>query len=182
MAWSRPERLIAVGFLCIGLTTVATAAYAVRSWRLDRMVRSDFLVLEEACRLYRNAYQRWPVRRDILSDVRYGDSTEFPNLLVMNTLRGTDGPGNPGGALNPDRKVFLELRPASTRLSGSNPDGSFVDPWGTAYQMIFDMNGDNTCDLPDARYGSAVNTQVALWSYGPDRKADTPDDLTSWEQ
>lgn len=180
MALSRAERLIVGGWLVLVTATVLSLAAAFRHHRVLRMMRNDFRVIEESCALFLRAYQRWPVPKDMLYDQRFGQPEEVPSGHLFNTLRAVDGPGNRQHVLNPDRKVFLDLRPASPGLSGLSPAGEFLDPWGNPYQVILDVNGDNICEIPETRFGSALATRVAIWSYGPDRRPDTVDDRFSW--
>jgi hypothetical protein len=181
MALSRAERLIVCGWLVLITATVLSVAAAARHHRVLRMVRSDFRVIEESCVLFLRAYQRWPVPKDLLYDQRFGQPEETPASHLFNALRAIDGPGNRAHVINPERKVFLELRPAAPGRSGLRPDGDFLDPWGSPYQVILDVNGDNICEILETRFGSALSTRVAVWSYGPDRRSDTVDDRFSWK-
>ena len=181
MALTRAERLIVTGWLVMISVTALTLAAAFRHHRILRSVRNDFRVIEEACGLFLRAYQRWPVAKDILVDQRFGQAEENPAAHLFNRLRAVDGPGNRNHLLNPERKVFLDLRPAAPGLSGLSPAGEFLDPWGNPYQVILDVNGDNICDIPETRFGSALQTRVAVWSYGPDGRPDNLDDRFSWK-
>jgi hypothetical protein len=180
MALTAPERWLVGGLGVFLLTCACTAALWLRDREIRRMIHSDFIAIEEACVFYARAHQRWPAPRDVLYDLRYGENADLPNAQLMNVLRAVDGPGNLGGILNPQQKVYLDLATAGNRRSGLTPGGEFVDPWGSPYQVILDLNNDNLCDIPETRFGSALGTRVAIWSYGPDRKPDTFDDRFSW--
>jgi type II secretory pathway pseudopilin PulG len=171
---------MALGVVVLLLTTVGTSWSAYRSWRIMRMVRADFLVIDQCVRLYQKTFQRLPLPSNSVVDLRFGQAEYYPNAMLFNVLRGVVEPGTPDAVLNPERKAFITLKPYRSRLSGVNPDGEFLDPWGSPYQVILDGNGDNICEILDAKFGSALGEMVAIWSYGPDRRPDTIDDLISW--
>jgi prepilin-type N-terminal cleavage/methylation domain-containing protein len=98
--------------------------------------------IESAILTYMNDYNgRFPMPvADHGSDDNTDDipSTTFPQQ-VLAVLMALDAPFNDGHQLNPKRKVYL-----STDVSSE--DGTFLDPWGTQYQIILDRNLDGSID------------------------------------
>lgn len=86
---------------------------------------------------------------------------------------------------NPRKIVFLEV--PSTKAAGKgksgqlNGSGSFLDPWGNAYQLAVDDDYDHT--IASAGYGSnsvsGLRKKVAVWNE-PSEKANRRS-VVSWE-
>jgi hypothetical protein len=93
-----------------------------------------------------------------------------------------EGPGNPQHRGNEQQIVLLEVEPYRAGWSGLDASGAFLDPWGTPYQMVFDSNFDNVCDVENSVYGRLIGQGLALWSCGPDGRSDSADDLLAWMQ
>ncbi len=116
----------------------------------------------------------------LLDLTQYGDGTDTVNK---------------NHSKNPQKTVFLNVKPVSDKKSpGIGLDGVYRDPWGNPYIITVDLNYDNK--TRDAFYrnnsvsqqsGSTgfnglygvtgnndfeVNSTVAVWSLGPDGRAD----------
>ena len=147
----------------------------------DAAVVADLKIIRQAVIAFRSHYDRHPTRMEVEYDFRYGLKGDLSNNEVMNALRAIDGPGNEKNAVNPEKKLFIEVRDAAPRVSGINARNEFVDPWGQPYQIVLDLDNNNLCDLAMTVHRSAKGRRVAVWSYGPDRKGNTPDDLLGWQ-
>jgi len=45
-------------------------------------------------------------------------------------------------------------------------DGRFIDPWGSPYHIVLDLNGDEVCET--RQFGRLENRRVAIWTdHGP---------------
>ena len=171
--------MILFGLLLAVASAVGPGWWAWRRHQRLSMARSDLRVLDEAARRFHREYGAWPGCWEVsASDRRFG--REIPNAQVVNVLRAVEGAGNPQHLGNDQQLVFLEVEPYRSGWSGLEPSGSFLDPWGTPYQMVFDANFDNVCEVENSIYGRLIGQGMALWSCGPDRRSDTPDDLLSW--
>lgn len=144
------------------------------------MARHDIAALQRAIVRYHREYGNWPAATDDLNlDVRFGGRRS--NAEVIRVLRSEEGPGNPNYELNPQRMIFIEIEPHKKGVSGITPDGDFLDPWGMPYQIALDSNYDNIVEVNNSIYGRVHGVGVLIWSFGPDRKSETRDDLLSWQ-
>ena len=178
---TRPERFLSCG---MGLALVSVIGCGVWSRTLDRRVEAvaaDLKIIRQAVIAYRSQYDGFPTRMKVEYDFRYGLAGDLSNNEVFNALRAKDGPGNENHAINPKKQVFIDVVAADKGRSGLNPRNEFVDPWGQPYQIVLDLNNNNLCDLDLTIHGSAKGRRVAVWSYGPDRKGNTPDDILGWQ-
>lgn len=176
---SRSEALIVAGLVLLLASTIGPGLWAWQRHQRLLMVRADLRVLVDAVQRYHREYGTWPGSLGNPSeDVRFGRA--ISNAQVMNILRAEDGPGNPQHMANEQQIVFLEVEPYEKGVSGLDADGAFLDAWGTPYQMVFDANFDNACTIDQSIYGRLIGQSHAIWSCGPDRRSDTPDDLLTW--
>jgi hypothetical protein len=129
---------------------------------------------------YYAEYGVWPAEGITeYRDLRFGEQT--PNALMMNVLRALNARGNRDHSVNTKRIPFIDVREKSAQRSGLDAVGNFLDPWGQPYQAVLDSNLDNGCDIEDSIYGRRIGAGMVVWSYGPDREADSVDDILSWE-
>ena len=94
------------------------------------------------------------------------------------SLQGQTAPllnGSTTRAINPRAIRFLDLKDAS--------GGSFQDPWGNEYQIVFNTNEEIplTSVYSGNTTGGIVQKPVVIWSRGPDGEWDTKDDVHSFE-
>jgi type II secretory pathway pseudopilin PulG len=110
---------------------------------------------------YMKAEGRAPV--DLAEAAR---DAELDPVAVLSGLLG-EGRGTPSA------KIYIE--PPRDRISG----GAVVDPWGRAYRVAVDGDGDGKISLPGIE---AAHVAIA-WSTGPDGIDDRGkgDDIPSWK-
>ena len=162
--------------------------------------QTDIKNIETALKSYYTEYGKWPNGNGNTKDYSYGAfGSTYPascnqyceNLWLMQTLQGvstntdTCDCGNLNDTANPKKIVFLEISKKSL-----SPNGNFLDPWKTPYQITVDVDYDNTCtNLANTINNSAptpgginyvANRTAVVWSLGPDGKGNTKDDVTSW--
>lgn len=177
---SRSEWLLLAGLLLLVVSVAFPSWWAWKEYRRLLMARVDLKVLAEAAERFHREYGEWPGSLQATAkDLRFGQ--KISNANVMNVLRAVEGPGNPQHKGNEQQMVFLEVEPYRAGWSGLDETGAFLDPWGTPYQMAFDSNFDNVCEVENSIYGRLIGQGLAIWSCGPDRKSDTPDDLLGWK-
>ena len=179
--WARSEALFLAGVLLLVASVLGPGWLYLRHRQQLAMARSDIRTLMQAGGRYYREYGTWPCRRaSEAGDARFG-RRGAPNSEVLNVLRSVEGPGNPQYQLNEQRMVFLEVEPYRTGWAGLSPDGVFLDPWGQPYEMVFDTDFDNVCDVANSIYGRLMGEGMVIWSCGPDRVSETPDDIRSWK-
>lgn len=94
--------------------------------------------------------------------------------------------------LNSRKIVFLNVNMAKGGRGGLIDNGGslqLVDSWGNPFYVIMDTNFDNKIANPDLQSEDrgvsqnapqSLRTRVAVFSYGPDGKQGTKDDIVSW--
>jgi type II secretory pathway pseudopilin PulG len=176
---AQAEWLIVLGVLSMLAGIVVPTVWAYRRHQRLSMARADVTVLLQASRRFFEDYRYWPTEHTgQYGDFRYGD--ESSNREVLNVLRAVDGPGNPDHSVNPRKIVYIEVAPYREGWSGLTPDGAFVDPWNTLYQVVLDTDLNNSCIIDRSIYKPLLGEGVGVWSCGPDQRSDTPDDILSW--
>jgi len=179
---TRPEWSLILGLALLLLSILVTIVWSFKINSGERMVRDDFFAIEGGVKYFVQHYNRMPSGLDVTYDFRFGLPDDLPNREVINVLRGVDGDGNQGHQVNPEQNAFSKFNKAGPNKSGLSANGDLVDVWGQPYQIVLDMDGNRVCDLVDSIYDRAFGKQVAVWSYGPDGRANTADDLLSWER
>ena len=177
---SKPEIAILTGILTVVIFTVWPTIWAIRLRKRVTETRQSIERLIDAGRQFNKEYGIWPtLRMQPSGDFRFGQ--EIPNLEVIHTLQAVDGIGNERHRTNPGRIVFFKAESHRFGRSGLSPDGDFLDPWGTPYQIVLDIDLNGLCDIDNSIYGRGIGQGMVVWSCGPDRKSDTPDDVLSWK-
>jgi hypothetical protein len=181
-------------------TLVAAVAWLTETSRADETseAKKHVLMIVTAAKNYRAEYGVWPsvIQRNVdtsrpAKDLTVGDpafNAAFHNSALFNVLRAIPEGSNAEDANNPRRIVFFETRSVldpSRPTSGlvgkdaSDPKqrGCLFDPWGREYFVRFDYDESGSVE---GIAGGTVKAGVAAWSVGPDGKAGTRDDITSW--
>lgn len=136
--------------------------------------RNDSVQIATAIVGYYTEYGRFPSTNAEVQDV---DGPILQALLGSNSN------------LNPRQIVFLEV-PAARKGKGGTTNGVYVDPWGFAYKMKLDIEGDKRITNVGPAYALKTvltNKIVAVWN-DPDYHSDRPNEekrkkrtVNSWE-
>ncbi len=178
---TKPELAIVAGVIIVLISLVVPSAWGFYISHRKALARRDIRELVRAGERYVAEYGVWPTTHThTYGDTRFGQ--QIPNREIMNALRAVDGPGNEKNAANPNRIVFLDVPLAQGGGRGIGPMGNFRDPWGTPYQVVLDTDLNGRCDVENSVYGMGIAGGMIVWSCGPDRRSDTPDDILSWQR
>ncbi len=121
--------------------------------------KNDVVQLATAITAYEVEYGRLP-----------GTNRSVVGKELMDTLTGRNA------TLNPHNIVFFEPRIAKNGKGGLTPEGTYLDPWGGAYQVAFDTDWDGI--IPNAGMtGAEVHKKVAVWNTNSAPKLR----ITSWD-
>ena len=145
-----------------------------------QQAQADIRGVVDAGKHFYEIYDMWPSSQSGRNrDFRYGG--KLPNQQVMNVLGALDGPGNWAHQVNPRQINFLQDGANVSRLVLDEETGDWLDPWGSPYQIVMDTDFNWSCDIERTAYGRVEGVGMAVWSFGPDRESDTPDDVCSWK-
>jgi Tfp pilus assembly protein PilE len=177
--FSRAELVFLLG-VCLVLVSIALPAQEYyRRWQRNLMTRADLRSIVAAATRFHTQTGAWPARSAAGVDGQFGTRV-LGNAAVFNVLRAVDGAGNEGHATNTNRTRHLDVAAASEGFSGIDARGEFLDPWGSPYRVVLDLDFDGICDAANTSYGRVQGRGIIAWSPGPDRRSDTEDDLLSW--
>lgn len=178
--FSRAELVFLLG-ICLVLVSIAMPGREYyRRWQRNLMARADLRSMVAAATRYHTRTGAWPARGGSGTDGRYG-ARGTGNAPIFNVLRAVEGPGNEGHSANTNKTPYLEVAAAAEGFSGVDRHGEFVDPWGSSYHLVIDLDFDGICDAGNTSYGRVQGRGIIAWSPGPDRRSDTDDDLLSWQ-
>jgi type II secretory pathway pseudopilin PulG len=179
LAW--PEVLFVLSVLLLAASLIIPAALELDARRRSKMAYAEMRTLLESVRRYNLEYRVWPLPRlPDRGDARFGFIEA--NAGVMRILLAQPGEGNTLGRANPNGIDFVALIGGTDAPVRLDDRGEVIDPWGNPYQIVLDANYDNVVTVPDSGYGSVPGAGVVVWSYGPDGRPETLDDLTSWRR
>ena len=149
-AFTLIELLTVVAILALLVGLLFPAANLVRQSAKRRQAQQQAQALVQAVKEYRLAYGKWPGQSQ--------DATDFVGTVCTALL----------GELtnNPRNTPFLGS------LDGMVTNNSFLDPWGRAYIVALDENGDGSITNIGDAFAPALATNVrdsaAVASWGPD--------------
>jgi len=176
---SRPEILLILSIVLGVLSLLVPALLDLRIRRDTRTAYRDIRLLIAAAQGFNREYRLWPVvEPPVKGDARFG--WREPNARVIRVLGAVAGDGNEGHRGNPAQVDFLAEGGEGMARLRLSPTGEALDPWGQPYQMVFDSNYDSVCTVDNNPIGPVVGAGVIIWSYGPDKRPDTDDDVRSW--
>jgi prepilin-type N-terminal cleavage/methylation domain-containing protein len=194
--------------------------------------KTEMANLAAAIKQYEADYSRYPVSKKVeeeaarieqgqagTGDFTYGpagygtpnylqDNREMMFILLNEidiapaNIRDNGGKGIQGR--NPRKSTYVDAKMSGGTMPGvSTDDHVYRDPWGNAYIITIDMNGDDKCiDVFHGVAGGkglsflgstgkkALNAPVMIWSMGPDGRADinqafdqgpNRDNVLSWQ-
>lgn len=155
---------------------------------------------------YQTDYNRYPVNPSLLSgsssgeDVPVMESDEKSGIVdaLMSTgsSSGNSSGGGSGLNLNPRDIKYIDLPIAKNGMFGlvnPQPPYKLTDLWGQTYRILLDTNGDKQVMNPDINNMDPkisqnatsppppkLPTDIAIYSLGKDKTAQTGDDIVSW--
>jgi type II secretory pathway pseudopilin PulG len=109
----------------------------------------------------------------------YTQYTKYPVAAASGDVEGSmfDALRGLNDGLNPKRIIFLET-------TNTIVNTVFSDLWGTPYKYAVDINYANEI-IPSTHYGVLKGRTIGVFSYGPDKKSQSPqeadDDICSWK-
>lgn len=127
------------------------------------------------------------------SEVQANNSHLLSVLLAATTFPNGKPTPNADNKLNPDKRQLAVFQTTTDPHGpGLGPDGVLRDPWGNPYIIAVDLSGDfvteswfKNCEKPPKLEPSSITGEVmtqsdyfcvqlqeAIWSFGPDGKAD----------
>ena len=208
------ELLVVIAIIIILIGLLFPAFRGVQDQAKRAQAKNDLTQIVTAVNAFYTEYGRYPLPSTITTD-----STKLPGDQaqdqLMDVLRATGTSGSwddPIGPfnLNPRRIVFISppaVKNATQPRAGiatqtvtvngiSIPIGSFVDPWGTMYNIAIDSDYNNQIPnpYPDTDFSAGatpLRLGVISWSYGSDGVPGTKspaspnfknsDDVISWQ-
>lgn len=203
------ELLVVITIIGVLASLVISQANKLMADGRKLQVQTVLKDLRVAITSYQVDYNRWPVNPTLLSaassgqDVQALPTDENSGIVgALTTLTTSSSGGSGGGSgggtvnLNPKNIKFIDLpiaRNGKFGLMNAQPPYRLVDLWGTVYYVLLDTNGDLQVTNPDLNNSdpkisaNAISPppkmlplEVAIYSWGADLKAQTPDDVVSW--
>jgi prepilin-type N-terminal cleavage/methylation domain-containing protein len=188
-AFTLIELLVVVGIigLLAGLLLPAISTMMAKSE--ISAAKTDLQRIVMAWENYSREYGRWPVEGNpsqlFGSGVNASEDGEGMEMVVM-VRTNIMYPGSESTAFNkhpictkynPKRIPFMTYNKDSL-----NEDGDMVDPWGSPYRFMFDLDRDGKVEV-GGTLSTTVYASVVAWSVGPLNGAGEPvgQPLTSWE-
>jgi len=203
------ELLVVITIIGVLASLVISQANKLMADGRKLQVQTVLKDLRVAITSYQVDYNRWPVNPTLLSAASSGQDVQalptdensgIVGALTAITTSTSSGGGSGGGGgtvnLNPKNIKFIDLPIAKNGkfgLMNAQPPYRLVDLWGTVYYVLLDTNGDLQVTNPDLNNSdpkisaNAISPppkmlplEVAIYSWGQDLKAQTPDDVVSW--
>jgi prepilin-type N-terminal cleavage/methylation domain-containing protein len=148
-AFTLIELLIVIAILGILMALLFPAVQGALDAAKRAQAKNDVVQIATAITGYETEYGRLPATDAAAVDVG-GD--------VLAALMGSNA-----NSLNPRLIVFLEVQSAKRGKSGIT-NSKFVDPWGSAYQVVYDDNYDNRITTAGTNGTTSVMKKVAVWN------------------
>lgn len=160
------ELVLAVSILLILLGLLMPAVRVVSRRAKQKLARAQVQILVHAVTAYRAEYRRWPAQIQDDEDTTY--DCQASNLVAA--LNPTNAHDNPRG---------LHFQ-AVAHIPVTND--YFRDPWGRAYVVAMDENGDGNVDVEPGgvTFTTVLNQTAVVLSWGHDTN-DSTARICSWE-
>lgn len=172
-AFTLIELLVVIAILGILMTLLFPAVTGALENAKKAQAKNDATQIANAIVAYNTEYGRMPVSGG-------GDASGVQLTgSLLQVLIGEEGSGD---VTNPRRITFFEAKDAKGGKNGI-AGGTYMDPWGNAYQLSIDGDYDNKITSPAG--GGDIRKTVIVWSGGKngalDSGAGRNDDVKSWE-
>lgn len=193
------ELLVVITIIAILASLAVPVTNKVMQNANDLRIKATMKDVQVAISRYQAEYNRFP----IISAGTSGGDDAAPLLTngqtpIINILMAQTDPGASPN-LNARKIKFIDLPFAKNGQSfgvidpsggtGTGAPMQLVDIWGMPYNIRLDTNFDNRIANPDAsnndqrisaRAPKFLSVTAAIQSYGPDKIANTKDDIVSW--
>ncbi|WP_395719382.1 type II secretion system protein [Prosthecobacter sp.] len=205
------ELLVVIVIIAILAGLVMSQANKIMEDGRRLQVQTVIKDLRIAIGSYQVEYNRYPVDPSMLSGSDGQDAPELQTneqsgiitaLTAISSASGGSSGGSGGGAgganLNPKDIKFIDLPMAKNGMFGlvnATPPYKLVDLWGQTYRVLLDTNGDKQVPNPDLKNSDPkisanpnspapqnLPTEIAIYSWGFDKRPYTKDDIASWRQ
>lgn len=174
------ELLVVIAIIAILVGLLFPAFKAVQNQARSTQAKNDLTQIVNAVNAFYTDYGKYPL---VTADTIITGTSTTTNAALLNVLRGMDAINNPR------QIVFINpsdvKNPASPRsgiatqdatspvcgVSASVARGSFVDPWGTPYNVEIDGSYDNQIPNPYTANAGATPLSIGVigWSLGKDQ-------------
>ncbi len=213
-AFTLVELLTVIAIIAILMGLLFPAIGVIKEQARKVQAKNDVTNIVSAVKQYYTEYGKYPTvdaapatgeTDAVVGDTEAG--AKIHNNALFDTLRSISRGLNADYKYNPRRVVFFEGKAASDskaprggfadNTTDTSLQGSFFDPWGKEYGIIFDANYDNVLTLDeqytDFKTDSAPRVGVGAFSLGKDNKLGTggdklykkgttsSDDVVSWQ-
>ena len=172
------ELLVTIGIIAILAAILLPAIRGAFMKAEKSTAQTEIRSIENAVKAFYNEYSKYPTDAAGTMVEHYGKLGGKQNSDLMNILRAVDATPNTAHVCNPRKIVFLDINVNTN--SALAPVGCALDPWDNQYEITVDIDFDNICKSKSSD-GDVVSKGVVVWSYGPDGKEKTSDDLCSWK-
>lgn len=202
-AFTLIELLVVIGIIAILAALLLPAINATLKKGEVNQARADVRSLVTAWKAYFTEYARWPVgANDRLFQgtgifqaeqdagergSMHNESTGIiMNVWVMTNVMYPNASLYGGTTYDNASQICISNNPKKLQFMEYKGDavdsrGSFVDPWGRPYRVMFDLNRDGKVERgPSSGVETTIYDTVIAWSVGPDGYI-SADDVTSWE-
>lgn len=204
------ELLVVITIIAILAGLVMSQANKIMEDGRRLQVQTVIKDLRIAIGSYQVEYNRYPVDPSLLSGSDGQDAPELQTneqsgiitaLTAISSSSGGSGGGGGGSGsvnLNPKDIKFIDLPMAKNGMFGlvnATPPYKLVDLWGNTYRVLLDTNGDKQVPNPDLKNSDPkisanpnspapqnLPTEIAIYSWGFDKRPYTKDDIASWRQ
>ena len=140
------------------------------------VAKNDAVQIASAVLLFETEYGKLPPGGSGSTDP--GDV----NAELMRVLTATEEQGEGVKLFNPRKISYLDVNATveGSKRSGTNSDGTFVDPWGNPYQIVMDVEFDNEITVPSAKSGETIKLRkrVGVWAQTNEESRII---ITSWD-
>jgi prepilin-type N-terminal cleavage/methylation domain-containing protein len=153
------ELLVVVGIILLLGGIMFPAFSSARQFARKARAKTDVKQLDIALKGVLADYRSWTFARS------KGNMPDLSNGKVVDKTMMEYLAWN-----NPKRVPYMEFDGGATNINGQ-----FADPWKNGYHVA---TGDGEVSTPA---GGKVYRDVIAWSFGPDGKEATGDDVKSWE-
>lgn len=195
-AFTLIELLVVIAIIIILASLLFPAFRGVQNQAKRTQAKNDLTQIMAAVNAFYTEYGKYPTALTPDTAATYGAAGPNTNDLLFNELRActaTSPSCSNAAVLNTRQIVFIsppDVKSQSQPKSGiatlavtvngvSIPIGSFVDPWGTPYNVRIDGDYNNSTTNPYGAQGTGgagvdpIVQGVIAWSYGADQQPGT---------